>query len=315
MPEPSAHAAPDEYLKRAQLLVVFATHNGAGWIGRTLEGYAGQRAAVPWALVVIDNASTDETAAILARYRDRLPLIALSEPRPGKNVALNTALAAIRDVACDFVFTDDDAVPEPDFVAQWADTLARRSDYGLFGGPVMPTFDGIDDTVARRYGLFHAEIYALNDRPEGAIEPRHIFGPNMAVAGALIRAGYRFDENIGPSSADSSYPMGSETEFCVRVAERSGAGAWFATGPRVRHIVRSNQATERFVLQRAFRHGRGFAQMQVGGADGAWARTKSAVRLKLLQIAGLTGSTHARWNAAWLKGYRAGRHRKAPGRP
>lgn len=297
----SGHALGD-----ATLLVVFATYNGAEWIGRVLDGYAAQHSAPLWALVVIDNASTDATPAILDQYRERLPLVILREDRPGKNRALNTALEALRQVPCDYVFTDDDAVPDPDFVAHWAHTLAARRGYALFGGTVAPSFEGVDRRNPRRYGPYHAEIYAQNSRPEGEISPRHIFGPNMAVSGELIRAGHRFDENIGPSSADSCYPMGSETEFCIRVARLTGVAAWFACHPKVHHIVRANQTTETFILQRAFRHGRGFAQMEAPAAPGRWASIKTSLRLGLLRLAGRIGSTRAKWNAGWLEGYRAG---------
>lgn len=290
----------------AALLVVFATYNGADWIARVLDGYAAQRGAPSWALVVVDNASTDATPSILNRYRDRIPLVVLREERPGKNRALNSALEAVWQVPCDYIFTDDDAVPDPDFVAQWAQTLGARRDYALFGGTVAPSFEGVDRRIPHRYAPYHAEIYALNSRPEGEISPRHIFGPNMAVSGELIRAGHRFDENIGPSSADGCYPMGSETEFCIRVARQAGVAAWFACHPKVHHIVRANQTTETFILQRAFRHGRGFAQMEAPAHPGLWASIKTSLRLGLLRLAGMTGSTRAKWNAGWLEGYRAG---------
>lgn len=315
MPDPvSSHQRPEhaEPLVGAEIAVVFATHNGAHWIERTLEGYARQAAPPRWALVVVDNASTDATPAILARYCEVLPLVVLHEERPGKNVALNRALAAIADLPRDFVFTDDDAVPDPDFLAQWAAVLAERRDHGLFGGTVVPCFEGLDDRIARSYAPFHAEIYALNTRPEGTIAPRHIFGPNMAVSGDLIRAGYRFDETIGPSSADAAYAMGSETEFCIRVAREADAAAWFAGGPRVRHIVRAHQATETFILKRAFRHGRGFAQMEAAVPRDLPARIKLAVRHALLRLAACTGTARAKWNAAWIEGYRAGHGGRIP---
>ncbi len=293
-------------IDQAELLIVFATHNGAGWIERTLEGYARQLPAPPWALVVIDNGSTDETAEVLTRYQGVLPLLVLNEERPGKNVALNRALTLLGDTNCNFVFTDDDAVPEPDFVERWSDTLARQCDHSLFGGTVIPYFDGLDHRIPNRYEAFHAEIYARNIRPEGAIEPQWIFGPNMAVSGAVIRAGHRFNEEIGPSSADPSYPMGSETEFCVRVAQEAGVSAWFAVLPRVLHIVRDSQATEQFVLQRAFRHGRGCAQITKPGTTSRWVKLKSDLRLALLRLVALTGSARAKWNKAWLEGYRSG---------
>lgn len=310
----SAAAAPDHLrlAREAELLVVFATHNGADWIERVLAAYARQEQAdVSWALVAIDNASTDATRAILERWQVRLPLVVLDEPRAGKNIALNRALAAIANPACDFVFTDDDAVPASDFILRWKEVLDARPGHGLFGGSVAPGFDGVDDTVPRRYRPWHGEIYARNRRTSGAIAPEAIFGPNMAVRGALIRSGFRFDENIGPSSADAAYPMGSETEFCVRVAREAGVEAWFASAPHVRHIVRASQTDEAFILARAFRHGRGFAQIHGPLRQRKWAAAKARARIALLSLLARLGHVPSRWNAAWHRGFEAGMQQRA----
>jgi glycosyltransferase involved in cell wall biosynthesis len=88
-----------------------------------LEAYC--RLAVPpdgWRLLVVDNGSTDGTAELLASY-SRLCLRRLHEPQPGKNRALNRALAEALAMPFDidglFVFTDDDATPAPDWLLQW----------------------------------------------------------------------------------------------------------------------------------------------------------------------------------------------------
>lgn len=297
-------------LEAAQLVVILATFNGAGWIGKVLDGYREQRGVeVPWALVVVDNGSTDATADILARIAETLPMIVVQEMRPGKNAALNRGLeVAASNRGCDYIFTDDDAVPAPDFLAAWTKTLADHPGHALFGGTVHPCFTGIDQSVLRRYAHWHPEIYAVNERPEGEIPPGAIFGPNMAVSGDLIRAGFRFNEAIGPSSSDPTYPMGSETEFCVRVASEADVRCWFAPGPSVQHIIRPNQATEAFILARAYRHGRGCATKDGPLGTGPADAIKARLLIVRFTIGGLLGRTEARWNAAWHKGFRAGLH-------
>lgn len=295
-------------LEAAQLIVMLATHNGAGWIGRVLEGYRQQRGVdFPWALLVVDNASTDETPQILAGFAGTLPLVIVDEPRPGKNRALNRGLElAAPAPGCDYIFTDDDAVPSPGFLAAWKQALAACPDHGLFGGTVVPSFAGIDQTVSQQYARWYPEIYAANHMPEGEIAPGAIFGPNMAVSGDLVRAGFRFNEAIGPSSSDAAYPMGSETEFCVRVAREAGLRCWFAPGPSVEHIVRPNQATEAFILGRAFRHGRGCATKEGPVASGFARALKSRLLIARFAVTGLFGGAEARWNGAWHRGFRTG---------
>jgi len=294
-------------LDAAQLVAILATHNGGKWIERVLAGYQRQQDAdFPWALLVIDNASTDETPAILERFRPVLPLVVVTEPRPGKNAALNRGLAAIDNDHCDYIFTDDDAVPDSGFLAAWYKVFAQRSDYGLFGGTVVPCFEGVDQTVPQRYAKWHPEIYACNQRSEGAIPPGAIFGPNMGVAGSLLRAGFRFNEAIGPKSSDAMYAMGSETEFCVRMAREAKVSCWFTPEPRASHIVRPNQATEDFILARAYRHGCRCAVKDgpVGNSFGGL--MKERLLIARFEVTGLLGSAEARWNAAWHRGFLAG---------
>lgn len=291
----------------AELLVVFATHNGASWIEQVLASYATQDTAeFNWALVVVDNASTDMTRAILDNWLDRLPMIVLEEPRAGKNIALNSAIEATDNSICDFVFTDDDAVPAPDFIVRWKEALVARPCDTLFGGSVVPSFDGVNDTVPRRYKAWYGEIYARNCRASGPIVPEEIFGPNMAISGGLIRRGFRFNESIGPTSADADYPMGSETEFCVRVAREGGAKAWFASAPHVRHIIRQNQTNEAFILARAFRHGRGLALIHGTARRSLAGHLKARARYALLLLLARLGHVPARWSAAWHRGFEAG---------
>jgi len=305
--EPRSQEQPNPILEAATLVVMLATHNGAGWIGRVLEAYRAQRGVdFPWALLVVDNGSTDETPDILASFAGALPLVVVEHALPGKNAALNRGLELTADLACDYIFTDDDALPAPDFLMAWKAALASRPDHALFGGTVIAHFDGIDAAVTHPYATWYPEIYAANQRPEGEIPPGAIFGPNMAVSGSIIRAGHRFDERIGPSSSDPAYPMGSETEFCVRVARAAEARCLFVSGPEVRHIVRPNQATEAFILARAYRHGRGCAIKDGPIRSGFSHHIKEGLLIARFSIGGLLGAAEARWNAAWHRGFRAG---------
>ena len=74
------------------LSVLIATRDRAGSLARTLDSLVAQEiSGLDWELLVVDNGSSDETPAVLARFAKTLPLFALAELRPGKNRALNRA--------------------------------------------------------------------------------------------------------------------------------------------------------------------------------------------------------------------------------
>ncbi len=302
----------DLVLERGLLAVVFSTRNGAETLRHILDGYVDVvQPDIAWRLIVVNNGSDDTTADILASYIDSLPLTIIDEPRPGKNVALNTA---VERVAQDegqhpqlYVFTDDDAIPAPDFLKVWEDVIHEKSEYDLFGGNVSAEFMSSPPNWLGECQDWYEELYAQNLRDEGDISARYIFGPNMAVRGSIFEHGIRFDETIGPNGR-KDYAMGSETEFCVRTERELGAKAWFVARARVLHLVRPWQMTPNFFASRAIRHGRGVAQQHAtAGSVSKRAVLKAgwnfAFNRARAVFAGNQDRYRAIWQANWSKGY------------
>jgi glycosyltransferase involved in cell wall biosynthesis len=243
----------------AQLTVLFATRNGERALARTLEAY--RRVAppsVPWKLVVVDNGSSDATADILRSFKAHLPLELLKQPVTGKNRALNTGIGAVEGALV--IISDDDVIPSPSFLVAWEQFLGRREEFELFGGRIEPVFDGSPPRWLLKNRAQFAFMFGERDLPEGPVASDEIYGGNMAVRTAVFARGFRFLETIGPNGDDPLYPMGSEVEFCRRIA-RSGVMSWFAREPHVQHIVYPHQWAESAWAKRAYRCGRGRAYL------------------------------------------------------
>lgn len=236
------------------LTVLIATHNGAETLPRVLDAYT-QLDGPPggWKLVVVDNGSDDDTAAIVASFAARLPLLLIHEPRRGKNRALNRGLRELEgDLA---VFSDDDSLPAPDWLLRLRAAAAAHPAYGIFGGAIVPRWDAPpgDWVPASRADA----LYAVSDTAAvpGPCEPTRVWGPNMAIRAEWFRAGYRFDERIGPNRS-ATYAMGGETELTLRLSIAEGVQCWHCPDARVHHIVRARQLTRGWMLRRAFHLGR-----------------------------------------------------------
>lgn len=235
------------------LTVLMATRNRAEVLRQVLDAYVNLRPPLSgWKLVVVDNGSTDETANVVANFENRLPLHFLSEKKLGKNFALNTGLAHVEgDIT---VLTDDDVFPDPSWLMQMESAASRHPEFSIFGGLVIPRWESA--LPAWIEWVDQGAVFTLSDPSlrEGPIEPHHVFGPNMAIRTAIFHAGAKFDTTIGP--AGSSYAMGSETEFVLRLSKQ-GRKAWYVPGAVVEHFIRSEQLNTKWVLQRAVRFGRG----------------------------------------------------------
>ncbi|HZX25747.1 MAG TPA: glycosyltransferase, partial [Telluria sp.] len=238
------------------LTVLMATHNGAPTLRRVLDAYCALRVpAGGWTLRVVDDGSTDGTRELLATYARRLPLHVLQQARRGKSAALNRAIdAALDEDNSDlFVLTDDDAVPDADWLLHWLACAQAQPGYALFGGAIHATWPYPPPAwVLKQVPL--GLSFGVTACVDGPVFPGLVWGANMAVRRTVFEDGHRFDPHVGPGAG--SYAMGSETEFNRRVAH-AGVRAWFSNAPRVGHLIRPHQLTRAWALERARRHGRG----------------------------------------------------------
>ncbi|MCW5624280.1 MAG: glycosyltransferase [Burkholderiales bacterium] len=233
--------------------IVLATHNGEKTLPRLFDALLGIH--LPPAgieIIAVDNGSTDRSMDVLRRYANRLPLTLLREPRRGKNRALNAALPHVRGELV--ALTDDDVMPEPDWLVAYTACAAAHPDRDLFGGVILPCWDSPPPSwlfdvvpIGATFGLTPATLQS------GPVDPGMIWGGNMMVRRRIFDAGLRFDETIGPS--EGQYMMGSETEFNTR-AVAAGHATWFCREAQVRHIIRDYQLEPGWLTRRGFRVGR-----------------------------------------------------------
>lgn len=235
------------------ITIVFSTYNGERTLARMLEALCLVRPPEGGLQVIaVDNASSDKTPEILRSFLDRLPLMLLHQPQRGKNRALNLAIPHIRGDLV--VFTDDDVLPDQDWLDKYAQHAEAYPEYDLFGGTIAPCWECAPEKWVLE-SVPQGVTFALTapDLPTGPIYPGLIWGPNMMVRKRVFDAGHRFNEDIGPSSGQ--YIMGSETEFNIRVAAK-GYKSWFCADARVQHIIRDFQMTREWTIRRAYRFGR-----------------------------------------------------------
>jgi glycosyltransferase involved in cell wall biosynthesis len=291
-----------------------ATYNGAATLPKVLEAYCAL-AAPPdgWQLIIIDNGSTDASSDIAAGFAERLPLQLLHEPRRGKNAALNTGLRhALRHFATTLlVFSDDDTRPDADWLLNLAACAAAQPGYDVFGGSILPDWAVEPPAwILKLVPLGLTFGLTASTLEQGPVFPGLVWGANMAVQRRVFDAGQHFDEHIGPNGAD--YAMGSETEFTRRV-HALGFRSWFCPSARVAHHIRAHQLSERYVLQRAGRFGRGKArQDQPGVFPEIMGMPRWMLSRMLQEACGWLAATLLRrrerlflhrWELAYLRGY------------
>jgi glycosyltransferase involved in cell wall biosynthesis len=119
--------------------LVMCTYNRGDLLRGALESVLAQSAAPPFELLVVDNNSTDDTAAIIADVSARDTRVRpLRETRQGLSHARNCAIEAARGAF--LAFTDDDVRAEPDWVAAVVRAFEEHPGASMVGGRVLPSW-------------------------------------------------------------------------------------------------------------------------------------------------------------------------------
>ena len=195
-------------------------------------------------LLVVENGS--HTHALNAPVRERYPRVRfVGEERPGLAWARNRALVETR--APVILFTDDDCVPDPQWIGAHRSAFGRNPDLDLATGLIEPLEMATPaQALFERYGGFPRNydrrwIFAP---PLASIarEVGHVAGlgagANMAVRRRLIERAGHFDAALGPGTETGA---GDDVEFLFRALK---SGALLACEPRamVRHEHRRDDA-------------------------------------------------------------------------
>lgn len=172
------------------------------------------------------------------------------------------AEAASGDVVA---FVDDDAVADPEWVAQLVEAYERR-DAIAAGGKMVPKWvAGKPDFLPEEFywliGVTHRGFGPGGDR-DAAGEVRNTFGSNISFRRDVFLELGGFDPEIGGRQGDANL-QGGETELCARLREKYGQSVWYNPQAEVAHKVFEYRTDPKWLLDRAFWQGYSKRAMEV----------------------------------------------------
>ena len=179
--------------------VVVCSYNGGRTIRRCLEGLS--NLDYPhYDVIVVDDGSTDDTAAIAGGFACRL----IRTENRGLSNARNTGLAAATGEIV--AYLDDDAYPDPHWLTFLATTFVTTDYVGVGGPNIAPPEEG-------------AVAQCVDSAPGGPVhvlisdtEAEHIPGCNMAFRRECLQAIGGFDARFRTA--------GDDVDVCWRLQER-----------------------------------------------------------------------------------------------
>jgi len=217
--------------------VVVCTYNGSGTIRECLEGVTRQDYD-RYEVIVVNDGSRDETAAIVDEYDVRHIVIENAGLSNARNVGMTAARGEI------VAYLDDDACPDPDWLTYLAIAFTGTTHVGI-GGPNLPPAGAgaVADCVANSPGgpshVLHTDL-----------EAEHLPGCNMAFRKSAIQAIDGFDTRF--------WIAGDDVDLCWRLLENGGT-LGFHAGALVWHHRRGSVKA---YLKQQFNYGKAEAMLE-----------------------------------------------------
>jgi glucosyl-dolichyl phosphate glucuronosyltransferase len=250
-----------------RITVAICTWNRAKLLDQTLNEM--HRLEVPpdvdWELLIVNNNCTDETDEVIARHRPHLPIQRLFESTPGQSSARNCAIAAATGDL--ILWTDDDVLVDPGWIAAYWVAAERYPDASFFGGRILPWFEGTPPRWLRDHWRAIGGAFALRDFGDAPIQFNRSlvpFGANLAIRSAAQRR-YLFDVRLG--LRPGSRLAGEETTL-IRQMMDDGLMGWWVPKAKVLHFLPKSRQTTRYLWEFSFGYGQVVALRSppVGGA-------------------------------------------------
>jgi glycosyltransferase involved in cell wall biosynthesis len=228
--------------------VVICTFNRAGLLAESLNHLVTQDfPANQFEILVIDNASTDQTAAVTADYIHKFPNIRIKyvyEATPGLSHARNRGL---REAVGEFVaFIDDDGLAVPEWLTEITLTFQTcRAD--AVGGEVTLLFrEKPPYWLTHRFHGWLSVFHPAQATPYSISRSPFPVGCNFAFRRDVLLELGEFDPKLGRKG--TNLLAGEETALFVTMLQ-AGKKLFIAPKASVRHIVERDRMTLRYFLR------------------------------------------------------------------
>ena len=224
--------------------IVICTYNGSHLLPATLRHIAQQQvpSSIAWEVIVVDNASTDDSAKVANNYwallACNIPLTIIFQPSPGLNYAREKGFTSAKYEY--ILMCDDDNWLASNYVCTAFDIMEKNSSIGMLGGNGKLAYEVSPPDWAVKYPI-HAN--GPQAPVSGKVPHYGVYG-----AGSIMRksayerirqAGFRFllTDRLG-----SQLSSGGDFELCHGLA-MAGYLIYYDERLSFTHFITANRIT------------------------------------------------------------------------
>lgn len=202
-----------------------------------------------WEIIVVNNNCTDDTDAVVNRYKQRLPIVLVNEPIQGLSRAKNAGLAAVRGEL--IIFTDDDVKFSSNWLETYWNAYSRMPTGFFWGGAVESEFEDSKVppqllSLVKDYSIVGFELpwAGVPDNPNA-----RFISANWACTKKELETLGGFNTSLGLNAVQGKVLLGEETDMMNRLLSK-GNKMWYLPEARIQHYVPKTKTTLRHISQR-----------------------------------------------------------------
>jgi GT2 family glycosyltransferase len=240
-------------MTRPTVSVVIATYNRAALLADCLESIREQPFESGDEVIVVDNASTDETAAVVERFARSAStqVLTLVERQPGKTPALATGIA--RASGTILALTDDDVCVGRGWISAIRRRFGADPELALLAGRIDPRWERPWPSWLvlgrERFGRLSAPLGLVHYGEPQPLGQRSALGGNVALRRDVLSALGGFAPHLGRMRG--TLMSGEDHELSQRIVT-AGYRAVYDPTLCVRHWVPAERTRLSYFLRWSF---------------------------------------------------------------
>jgi glycosyltransferase involved in cell wall biosynthesis len=240
-----------DFTLKPGLSVLICCYNSATRLPKTLQALARQQPVsngIGVEVLVIDNGSKDDTAAIAAAmlttpdfpHEGRV----LSAPEPGKSRALKLGLAQARYEYV--VIVDDDNALAPDYLSLAWDIMESDPQIAALGGEGEPVTEQTPPDWFARYAADYAAAPQAVRSGDVTHTNQYVYGAGMVLRSSAWREVYNEGFESLLTEIRGNKPSGEDNEMCYALI-LGGYKIWYDSRLRFQHFIPAERLTWQYL--------------------------------------------------------------------